>query len=126
MKNEMTVRMISMAREKLLTAITHTGDYEDMELETLIEEALWDVMAAVVGMRDTEEDGAEQWNRAFEMGKYEGLKIVQGIIEDFVTIYLMHRNPRGEEVIKEFFDVEEFKRAIETEIKKPNNMEGTE
>ena len=39
-------RLICMAREKLHTAINHTGDYDDDEISELIEEAIYDILAA--------------------------------------------------------------------------------
>lgn len=39
-------RLVHMAREKLYTALAHEGDYEVDEIEELIEEAIWDILAA--------------------------------------------------------------------------------
>ena len=41
-------RLICMAREKLHTAINHTGDYEDDEISELIEEAIYDIVEAAL------------------------------------------------------------------------------
>lgn len=40
--------LICTAREKLHTAINHTGDYEDDEISELIEEAIHDIVAAAL------------------------------------------------------------------------------
>ena len=39
-------RLVWTAKEKLVTAIFHTGDYQDDEIEELVEEALWDILSA--------------------------------------------------------------------------------
>lgn len=45
-------RIVGMAREKLVTAIFHAGDYQDDEIEGLVEEALWDILSAAGGEQE--------------------------------------------------------------------------
>ena len=52
MKNEKQERLVHMAREKLYTALAHEGDYEVDEIEDLIEEAIWDILAAAKEEKD--------------------------------------------------------------------------
>lgn len=50
MRRQMTEqrRLICRARENLHTAINHTGDYDDDEISELIEEAIYDIVAAAL------------------------------------------------------------------------------